>query len=1293
MRANVFKTSIAKIAQIEEDLMIRRISSMVGFLGFTAVLFSVFLGGNVNAQSGTTGVRGTVVDQAASVVPGATVRISNEERGFTRSVVTDGNGRYNFASIPPATYRLEVEATGFKKLVNSNVQARVDSPTELNLTLEPGSVSAVVDVTGGSIETIVNNQDATIGNTFVPTQIIQLPTDLRRVNDLLTLQPGVTRDGYVAGGRSDQANITLDGVDINDQQTGGRNGGGDVSQGSALRATTESVEEFRITTLGTNATQGRSSGAQISLITKSGTNDFRGSVFYFYRPTRGSANDFFNNAAGTYGPNDAAVLAGTALAGEQRAPRPSLNRKVFGGTIGGPIKRDNLFFFYSFERQDQKQETPVNRVVPLPHLGQGILRFNGTGPSCVNGACSLGLAELNMIYSAVRINPIAVAALASAASRYPSNNFIIGDGINTGGFLFNAPTTDKENTHIAKLDWNPNARHQLFLRGNLQWDNSAGAPAFPDTPSTTSWSHPTGVATGHTWTLASDKINSLRYGLTRQAFTNGGDSNANAISFRFVFAPALFARTLSRVTNVHNLTDDFTLIKGAHTFQFGGNLRIIRNHRNTLANAFDNAVTNPSFYASSGAVVSNQIRFQGGTTPIYTIAGGSLASVQAAATALIGRFSQYTGQYNYDINGNVVASGTPTIRNFATEEVDFYGQDVWKIGRSLTLTLGLRYGLSRPVYEQDGFQVRPSIPLGEFFDARRASAAQGIPLNTLIQFELAGPKNNAPGFYEMDKNNFQPRVAAAWSPNIGGRLGRFLFGKEGESVIRGGFGISNDYFGSQLAVSFDGLSTLGFTTSSTISANTYNVTTRPAPLFTGFNQNIRALPGIPAPNRFMTPADEQTRIESSLDSTISSPIHYTWSASYGRQLPKGMYFEASYIGRKARNLFGSRDIMALNNLVDPASGLDWYTAAGMLVDAQRRGTPITSLAAIPYFENLFPNARTVLNADFGFAALNNTQAVYALFADDGFAIRDYTFIQLIIDDATEFGLSGNPGRFPNMFYHPQYGAFSSFGTFANSDYQGGTFSLRQRLGSTLSYDFNYTLSNSKDDVSGLQTDGSYGGQFLLNPLRQRDSYSFSDFDTRHVINANFLFELPFGRGKKFGGGIGRAADALVGGWSIRGIFRWNSGQPISAPFDQAQWATNWNVQSNGTRIRPIDSGQFRNTRNLFANAAQAFNSFRNARPGETGERNTFRLPGYSTLDMGLSKSFNMPWSENHKLQFRWEVFNVLNKQYFAAGNLTRTTFGLPEDVENATAPSTFGQIFNGIQGTPRRMQFGLRYSF
>lgn len=268
------------------------------FLTFLTLCFSVILVGNLNAQSGTTGISGAVTDQNGAAVPGASVTLTNPNTGFKRTVTTGDDGKYNFPGIPPGTYQLETEASNFKKTLKRDVQALIDLPIEIALTLEPGDVTAIVDVTASNIESVVNTQDATIGNNFQPEQITQLPTDLRRVTDLLTLQPGVTREGYTAGARSDQTNITLDGVDINDQQTGGRTEQFDTSQGTAIRLTTEAVEEFRITTTNPNANQGRSSGAQISLVTKSGTNDFHGAAFYFFRPTEFSANDFFNNSSG-----------------------------------------------------------------------------------------------------------------------------------------------------------------------------------------------------------------------------------------------------------------------------------------------------------------------------------------------------------------------------------------------------------------------------------------------------------------------------------------------------------------------------------------------------------------------------------------------------------------------------------------------------------------------------------------------------------------------------------------------------------------------------------------------------------------------------------------------------------------------------------------------------------------------------------------------------------------------------------------------------------------------------------
>jgi hypothetical protein len=946
----------------------------------------------------------------------------------------------------------------------------------------------------------------------------------------------------------------------------------------------------------------------------------------------------------------------------------------------------------------ERQSVSVVTLVPTASLGRGELRFFGAAPgdpAGTNRLVTLNTAQLNSIYPQAGINPAAIAILADAARRYPVNDDTVGDGLNTGGFRFNAPAPVDQNTHILRFDWNINNKQSLSFRSNYQQDTApsivvAGTniPQYlPDAPAPKFWSHPYGFGLSHNWTLSGDKINNFRYGLTRQAFTAEGDANENAVVFRFVFQPKGFTNTLSRITATHNFTDDFTWVKGNHTIQFGGNIRLINNRRQTYVPSYDFAVVNPSYYASSGRVLDNAVTGAG-----YSIGSGQRSVVQNAAASLIGRFSQYTATYNYDLEGNLLLPGTPIERRFATEEYDTYVQDIWKPFRNLTLTFGLRYGLSRPVYEKDGYQVVPDQRLGDFFEKRKESSAQGIPYNELIQFELGGPRHGKPGFYSMDWNNVQPRAAFAWSPNFKNRFLRTVFGSDTQSVIRGGFAMTNDYFGQQLAVSFDALTTLGFTTSDTIGPNTYNLTSNLAPRFTGFGQSIRTLPNVqPLANRFLTPADEDQRIESSLDATLVAPTHYSWNLTFGRQLPKGMYFEASYIGRKARNLLVSRDIMALNNLVDPKSGMDWYTAAGMLADFRDRNTPLNQIPMIPYFENIFPGLG---NSFWGDPTLSATQSVYQIVAREDYLGADFynnldwTFVQLLLDDE-----SVPLGR--NIFFHPQYATFAAFSTIGKSDYHGGVFTLRQRLGQTLTYDVNYTFSKSIDNASGLQTSTSFGAAFLLNQLRPEDNRSVSDFDARHIVNANFIFQLPFGKGRQFFNNLNTVADALLGGWQLTGIYRWNTGLPISSPFDAAQWATNWNAQSFGVRARPVKISVDRRNVNIFSDPAAAYQSFRNARAGETGERNIFREPAYWNLDLGLAKSFTMPWSENHQLQLRWEVFNVANTQHFAvtAADITRGTFGLDIDPQLGEASPEFGKVFTSIQGQPRRMQFGLRYSF
>jgi hypothetical protein len=1238
-------------------------------LGALLIVTSVAL--SAHGQAGTSTVRGTVTDPQGNLVGGARVTLTNLATSTSRSTTSSDNGTYGFELVPPGDYRIEVEAQGFKKAVVTEIRAQVAKPTALDVQLEVGNVSETVTVAAGSGDLLVNRDDATLGNVFVSQQISQLPLESRNVLGLLTLQPGVTPSGYVTGARSDQSNITLDGVDINEAQTNSINS-------PVLRLNAEAIEEFRVTTANANSSAGRSSGAQISLVTKSGSNDFHGSAFWSHRNTVTTANDFFNNRTGL--------------------ERPTLLRNVYGGSLGGRIIKDRAFFFYSYEGRRDASQTPVApRIVPLSNLGQGVLRYRISATQ----VGSLTTAQLNQIFPSVGINPTAVSALAAAAAKYPANDFTVGDGINTAGYRFNAPLPVKNESHSLRLDFRLNSNHSIMARGNYIQDVVGGVPFFPDTPAPDFWSHPKGLVIGHDWVIGSNKVNNFRYGITRQAFSQQGDSSENAISFRFVFQPLGFTRTISRTTPVHNFTDDFSWNRGNHAMQFGTNIRIVRNSRVSLGNAFDNAVTNPSFYFGAGTLQSNAISDYLAANGLPAIGSGT-SDVQNAITALIGRFSQYTASFTFDRDGSLLASGAPSARRFATEEYDVYGQDSWRIRPNLTLTLGLRYGLSRPVYETNGFETQPNIPLSTYFQSRLDAAAAGRAFNDLITISASGPANGGPPMYNWDRNNFQPRIAVAWSPSARGGWKHFLFGNDGDSSIRGGFAITNDYFGSQLAATFDQVNALGFTSGTTVAANTFNTTNRPAPLFTGYGQAVRPLPGITVPGSLVfprqQPADEAARIETSLDSQLVSPINYTWNVSFERKLPKGIVVQAAYIGRAARNLLATRDIMALNNIVDSSSGMDWYTAATQLELLRARNAPVSSVAQIPYFANLFPsNLAAQLNALYGGAfvptTLNQTQAIY--FVAQNFYGNDWTSVQLDLDDLSVRG--------PNLFYQPQYAALSAFGTIAKSNYHAGTLSIRQRLGTKLTMDFNYTLSHSTDDASGLQTSTGYGAAFILNPIRQHQSYANSDFDIRHVINANAIYQLPFGKGQKWGNSAPGFVRQIFGGWQISGIVRWNTGLPISTPFDDARWATNWNVQSNTTRLRSFETCPDRGgalAPNLFAcDRTNIYRSFRGAQPGETGERNTLRLPGYWVVDTGLGKSFDMPWSERQKLQIRWETFNLTNTQHMGGIAGGRTGYGLALDTHRVRAngsqpsPPTAWANFVSIQGTPRVMQFLLRYEF
>jgi Carboxypeptidase regulatory-like domain len=1261
------------------------------FLFLSMMLFSVFFANSVNAQSGTSSIRGTVADPQGSAVAGATVIIKSEEKSFTRTQVTNSDGQYVFTAIPPDIYNIEVQANGFKKSVLSKVEALVDTPKNVDIPLELGQVNEIITVTGDT-EAQVNTTNGSLGTAITSQQVIQLPLNARNTPDLLSLQTGVTPDngtgngGAVNGGRSDQANVTLDGVDVNEQQ-GGR------AFFSVLRVTPESLQEFRVTTSNADANFGRSSGAQISLVTKSGSNQWHGSGYFYYRPSKKfQANDFFNNIAGV--------------------PQIAFERQNTGGSVLGPIIKDRLFFAAFYERFVENSETPVTREVPLASLGQGLIKYRtdglppagvgGCNPTIANGIATLTILQINACYTAANgntpgVNPAGLAILAAAASRYRANDPSAGDGLNTSGFRFNAKTPVRNNVITTRFDAKINNKQDLFARFQYQFDNQKAAARFPDTISANTWTHPYGLAVGHTWNLSSNIINKFNYGFTRDSFTQGGDSQQNFFSFRFIYQPQSFSRTLSRVTPVHNLVDDFTWVKGNHTISAGGNIRLITNKRTSFGASYDNASTNPSFYDNSG----DDVIFDGNGDPIFPNVGDSASTdLRDALTAAIGRFSQYGVNLQYGKDGRLIPLGEGISRTFKTQEFEWYAQDSWRLFNNLTFNYGVRWSTSTPVYEANGLQVKPTTSLSDFFDRRTTGAFNGQPYNESLSVDLAGKANNKSGYYKQDWNNFAPAISAAWSPNFKNGFLKKLFGGDGKSSIRGGFRMTYDRIGSALAVAFDLNSTLGYTSTRSIAANTFNVSDRLGPLFSGLNQNYRNLPNISITPTLTfpltTPADQDQRIEQSLDDKLTTPYSYNFNLSYGRELWKGITIEASYVGRIARSLLVSRDTAHFNNLRDPATGQTFYSALNQLLDYRNANTPITAIPNIAWFNKFVPGLASTRDVCGTSVALTATQAAYRRVARatanssptgnciGGRNTNDYTFVQLLWDDGLGFG--------NNLFIHPQYATFAAYSTIGTSSYNSFQFNIRKRFEYGLQFDINYTYSHSIDTASGNEASGtiSSGASLILNPLNLNADRASSDFDVRHLVNANFIYQLPFGKDRLLFGNANKWVNAFIGGWQLTGIYRWNTGFPIGEPFDDGRWATNWNVQSNGVRLRKLEKSPNKNgpggLPNIYSDPTFAYQSFRNARPGEAGDRNILREPNYVTFDAGLYKSFKV--RENQSVTFRLEVFNVTNTQRLTG--LANSRLVLDPNLNKP--PEDFGR-FTQIQGAPRIVQIAVRYDF
>jgi len=1239
----------------------RHLSLCLTFLAASASLFG----------QATTSLRGTVTDGSGAAIAEAVVNLSDPSTGASRKVVTDSKGEYQFLQVMPSTYLVQVDKPGFSTLIQKNVKLEVATPATLDCKLEVGSVGVTISVEADASS--INTVDASLGSPFTQTQIRQLPLQTRNVVELLSIQPGVTQTGETLGARRDQNNITLDGVDVNDNQnsgittlnglSNGSNSSGNVTTNnqvvagfnSALPIPLDSVQEFRVTVAGQGADQGRSSGGQVSLITKSGTNQLHGSAYEYNRNTFLAANNWFNNYSGI--------------------AREPLVRNQFGASLGGPVIKNRVFFFGNWERRIDASGRTVTDLGPSETLKAGIVTFKASDGTIQ----TLSPAELVTIDPLKRgANPVSKTYL----SQFPvGNDSSLGSdkGLNFTGLRFNSPFKEDDSAYVAKMDFNlDKARaHTLAVRGTL-----AGASQdlvvgqYPgQSPVSQQLNNSKGISGLYTWVIKPSLINVATVGFTRLSIAQSGNLGTS-LTFDSVTSPTNFTRPSLRRIPTMNYADDLTWTKGTHNIKTGFNFRVIKNYRSNYANSFASYSFSRNTLQGLGGditgIVNSYIQQRSGN-PNLTLSDKT--SVVRALGNIYGLVNQYDATYQFNRDGSIIPFGQPSSRQFATNEYEGYLQDTWRVRRDLTLTYGLRYSNFTVPHETNGIQVTTTVGLDQYFAERVNAANNGIPNNQLknaaLTYVLGGPENKGVGYFKRDNNNFGPRLSFAYAPEkAGDHWWSHVLGRG--SVLRGGAAMVYDRYGSDLITQFDNNGSPGLASSVTQPSNT-NFTSS-----TRYGATLPALPVAPkggfpyTPDTITGGFDEGVGINPGL----VAPYSFVLNLNYAKELPGKITMEIGYAGRLSRkNLLQQDYNQPLTTFKDPASGQTWTQASGILRDYYEKGLSASQIPKIPFFENQFP---ALANAYVdGSATANYFDNVYNQNAGSD------------LDGLNQVDRDRSDPAFPNCvsksgcntFFPLQSAGLPTWTNSGFASYHAGTLTVRRSLANGVAFDFNYTLSHSIDNSSGAESGAGVSGAVLQDAFHPGAFRGSSDFDARHNITMDVLLELPFGKGKKFLGNGPGWLDEIVGGWQVSTLGRYRSGLP-STISNGGIYPTNYENSAIAI-LAPGASGKTtigidqNGLPSLFANTSANAN-YIGQYPGQTGTRGIVRLAGLTNFDMAFAKSFALPW-EGHRLQLRGEAFNAFNNVNFQNPSLS------------LASPAKFGEFQAALPA--RVVQLSLRYQF
>ncbi|HXF05304.1 MAG TPA: TonB-dependent receptor [Blastocatellia bacterium] len=1294
-------------------------------VGFVLIIVLAVTG---TGQTGMSRITGTVTDPTGAVIEGATVTAKNEATGVQYKATTTSAGTYAIESVPVGSYTITVEAPGFRTFTSSGNVVNVGAALVVNAQLQVGQATEVIEVVGAYER--VETTHAMISDVVTRRAVADLPLNGRNPLSLIVLQPGLVQrttnsagsGTHVFGSRDRAHNVTVDGIDANESSVPN-------PQSNILRLNPDNVQEYRVVTHNATPEYGRNSGANVSIATRSGTNEYHADLFYFHRNTVLNANEFFNKAEGQ--------------------PKPVLLLHQFGAAGGGPITKNKTFFFASYQGNRIMQTQPIAKAfgTPLAYtatMRSGIYRFvrgaitvdgvtvTRNSPLLVDASGNLkpgvpvcgGSVTTNCVDSYnifdPRNDPRGIGpdpVIRSLINQFPlPNTFSVGDGLNIGGFVWNPPSRFVGPNSLVRVDHKFSENHTMFGRFIWSdWDTKEGDflnarpqvfPGFP--PMGEVFRSNQNLAISYRSVLSDRTVNEFTTGFNRfRFFFTWGESNPNfgdftkvppygqecagTNSFRNIDTPFCNTPHTARAVSTIQFIDNLSYVRGSHTIRTGINFRFYR-HNDSRGFAGGRNISPNIFF--------DQSLRRSGFLNLPPVGGGADQIDASDNTILQNALVEWAGivagvdqAFAADLKGNSFPPGILQVLGTRAKQFNFYAQDEWRIRRNLTMTYGVRWELNLPMKDCCDRVFVPDKPI---------DGSQG-PITFVARDR----------WYERTNwRAFGPRVSFAWSP----------WGEK--TVFRLGYGLA-----------FDPISTFQVTAiGGMVPGSALDCRMRLSDTPTGVQATITTGCSIPAnidrrigqgfPLQLPTPTARPSELFSppaqplgvapntgAFDPNLKLPAVHEWSLTIQRELPGNMVVQVGYIGKRGTHLFRAYDLNQIRT-DQPGFKESFLIAQENLRKGCRpdgTGCPagvtgVTPTLLLQLTGSTPGDPRSFLNS-------STTQTNLLRNGLGDLAVR--------IDSLTGASWIVNRGFPANYFRpNPQFSQIFYFDSGGDSYYHGMIVQLRRRFEKGLDLGFSYTLSKSIDNMSVDPVGAASGGGLSTTNSRTptdvrnfRLDRSLSDFDNRHVFVVHGLYDLPFGRGRTWGGNWPGVVNHILGGWTVTGIFISQSGEPFTI---NSGIRTVHNTKQSRAELRgPLPKAKLQsvagirgpvvfqvtdldpNTNCRQIVGTQSFLCI--PAPGESGMgRNTIIGPGFWNFDFGLIKRITL--TERVNLQFRAEFFNAFNHPNFenprnassGSPTLTSSLFGQTCCV-TAAVPASATII---AVGEPNRViQFAFKLSF